>query len=519
MALSLALGLGLQGTPKDYVDVYRSRQKGADAAKAKAAKEEDDRLEPFRKRMISYTGGKYLPMHEKEVMDAEANVYAVLSDNVSNPNYEQVGQTVSNFIGLAQRRQSDRKQFDQAQTTAGNHDPRAIKALENMQDPNEISKATNRMGGSIFVDPATRNVSFNPYAQKDLGEEIGKSLNQENKYDWTNPKASKIMSLGGKKIAVTDLSPQAIIAEKQRVLTDPVLKRNLYREVDSYLDENNINIDTSTPDGEKDYTAAVNTFLDNKIDQISKGLKHIRGADETKGFVVNNYTGDQTNALNPMSPSTTTINVGKNNYPVVIKGYYAPGNYKSMTASGAETFDLNTQESLGTGVLNITYNGVGAAPVATQDVTITRAEIKKASGVDYGKDVEIKKGRIVNSKEAYDYLKSKGLLTAQFTAFGQTDDQQSIYQPANTLTPTQYNALSKDEKANYDSAIAEQNALMKELKSGSKGTPAAAATTTLRPPTVKTIKASDIPAKAKAVNKTVEEYTKLLKQNGVTITN
>jgi hypothetical protein len=511
MALSLALGLGLQGAPKDYVDVYMARQKGKAAAEQKAAEAKAKKLDPYLQRMYRAMGDVVLPKDENLLFEEQADALKTAEGGDLNL----TTQAFSKLMANAAKAKSDYNLVTKIEGYRGadGTTEEILNDIKNTPDRAELATKLNSNPLSTLNVGPDGQLIYNGFKRVDVTKDIFQTLNQSAFYD---PTAQTPIKFGEKNYIAIGLKPEAAQMLTQK-FSSPDFKRSVYAEYGEKLQQLNTPPDFSTPAGVETFKKGAEDFLATKVQEQFPLFSKLVPADMGKGTTIINQMPGAPEDLGSGIAESSVI-VGPFDETVDIVGY-SPKDVTATLSNSGETFNLKTNSRISNaGVVKGTYNTIAAVYTAGKDIKIPSSFFKQF-GVDRP-DLTLPKGAIISNPQLQTYLKEQGDLSANFIAIGRDENTKvPIYRAAKELTATQRGALPKADKERYDAALERLNEFRKNVNSrGSAAKPAAAATK-LAAPKVKTIKSSDIPAKAKASGKSVDEYTKLLKQNGITITN
>jgi hypothetical protein len=490
MALSLALGLGLQGAPKDYVDVYMARQKGKAAAEQKAAEAKAKELEPIKKRLLDISGDDYLPKGKSRVIDSASETLDFAVNNSGD--LAEVAKKFMQTNMLAQEEKNERAMVKKIETDRnyGWIPDNVLNLVRNESDPKKLADLNNNPVSPFKYDETTNKITFNPHVQINITDDISKTLNNPNYYDFTS-KSQTPIRIGQRDMVMVGLKPEAAQLFTQK-LSDPNYRQSVRVEYFENLKNLNTLPDFSTPQGRADFDKGAENFLADKvqgqINNFTKVLSGYRGQPSTFNF---NMGGDQTSPAAPQGGNAVIVKVlgppelanlgDKNNFTGSASGLSgtAAVNYKASLPISGQTFDLQTgKEIKKADIIDATYNQTDAYYTLKKDY--------RYNATPYGKTpnyITLKKGMIIPD-DFIDRAKKEGVADVSVLTFGISNDGRTkFYSPVAFPNQSQLNALSKDERAIYESAIREREALVKGVKSslGGSSKPAAAAPKTAAP--------------------------------------
>lgn len=523
MALSLALGLGLQGAPKDYVDVYMARQKGKAAAEQKAAEAKAKKIDPYLQRMYKAMGDTYLPKDENLIFEEQANALKTAEDGDLNV----ATQAFSRVMANAAKAKSDYNLVTKVEGYRGadGTTEEILNDIKNTPDRAELATKLNSNPLSTFNVGPDGQLVYNGFKRVDVTKDIFQTLNQPAFYDPTL-KSQTPIKFGEKNYIAIGLKPEAAQMLTQK-FSSPDFKRSVYAEYGEKLKQLNTPPDFTTPAGIATFQKGAEDFLATKVQEQFPLFSKLVPADRRQGSTFNIYTGDQ-NKPTPFDIGKTTTKVGFAN-PITgqteiseVTDYFgfSGGNFKFVGAPSGNAYYNNTGKPVNRAdIRNGDYSTFKGRLILTRDIKDKNGDVLYPKGMSVPEDYE-------------KYAIDNGIVKAGIIVEGQVNNE-SFVVDATGLYPNAFSAVSKDEKPQLEESYKQARTKQDELQgwldknSGKNKDPLlwnigkkpAAATTKLATPKVKTIKSSDIPAKAKASGKSVDEYTKLLKQNGITITN
>ena len=480
MALSLALGLGLQGAPKDYVDVYMARQKGKAAAEQKAAEAKAKKIDPYLQRMYKAMGDTYLPKDENLIFEEQANALKTAEDGDLNA----ATQAFSRVMANAAKAKSDYNLVTKVEGYRGadGTTEETLNDIKNTPDRAELATKLNSNPLSTFNVGPDGQLIYNGFKRVDVTKDIFQTLNQSAFYD---PTAQTPIKFGEKNYIAIGLKPEAAQMLTQK-FSSPDFKRSVYAEYGEKLKQLNTPPDFTTPAGIATFQKGADDFLATKVQEQFPLFSKLVPADGRKPSTFNfNMAGNQTSPAAPQGGNAVIVKVlgppelanlgDKNNFTGSASGLSgtAAVNYKASLPISGQTFDLQTgKEIKKADIIDATYNQTDAYYTLKKDYRYNATPYSKTPNY-----ITLKKGMIIPD-DFIDRAKKEGVADVSVLTFGISNDGRTkFYSPVAFPNQSQLNALSKDERAIYESAIREREAFVKGVKSslGGSSKPAAKA--------------------------------------------
>jgi hypothetical protein len=160
MAIGYGLGIGLQGKPKDYVDLAKSREAAKQKYQAdKIKKQGDDVNEAMKSFAAKAPVESVLPANQRAKEEAIARFYKTAMDNVGvdTPNMMQVYQSATQTLSELNDYNEQFKIFKQLEQNPGNYGlfQSDIDAVSKTNDPIELQKKLREGVGGLDFDPQT----------------------------------------------------------------------------------------------------------------------------------------------------------------------------------------------------------------------------------------------------------------------------------------------------------------------------------------------------------------------------
>jgi hypothetical protein len=369
MAIGYGLGIGLQGTPKDYVDIIRSRDAAAAKnAAAKAAREAKklERVERDFIKKISTT--KVLPIHQKIVDEKVAEFNAAMEEEIDNDTQDinrinriatQIGVTM-NELAVAK---SNWDKIGAKATTYG-FTPEEARLLSYESDPNVWVETLDQFGSSLVsFDPTTLKIGLNPIDKyKTVGQIFNEYTNEgtnPDMYDYNNPKGSKVIN--GTKMEIFKINPVFADDFTAQNLTNPSIDVEMTKE---YRVSGKALPQFGTPQ----YINEKTKYLKDKFLELSNNYEkpvQFRPPGQTRVFI--NNTKEQESIGAP------SFDQGSNVYLGQMKSgqnqdynYYGTFSYKTTSFVGgvpSDMYNIDDNSKVTTGGGTLTTSSLHIVPV------------------------------------------------------------------------------------------------------------------------------------------------------------
>lgn len=398
MALGFGLGLGLQGTPKDYVDLVKSREAAKQkAAAAKGAKEQAAAQRLYEK--FTYDLGKVtvLPIHEAERDKIVNEAFSVLESEMESdtPNFNRANLVVTQAKNQLNEIAAQKKAFDAVAVKGSDYGfaPQELQVVGSVSDPKLMNEAISKVGVNTVYDPNTNRFSFSPvFDYKSIDQSFNDYVGKEGRFLFNDESAGTKFkeTVNGKVYKYYGLNPNAQATWVNAQMISPS------SQVDFKRDRRNKGLaipDLATPEGQ----AELRSFLETSYKEKALPLLQRVGTGKSGGI---NISFGNEEPFEPGAVSTEfTDNKmgGKNNltwgsfgsFPVKTEGVSkVQTNFRNATS--LNDIDVSTG-TLKTGNADI-------AIVASRDIEI-KAGTQKGT---------IKKGEVV-PKEIQKYTKPDDL--------------------------------------------------------------------------------------------------------------
>jgi hypothetical protein len=473
MAIGYGLGIGLQGTPKDYVDIIRSRDaaaaKNAAAKAAREAKNLERAQEAFTRKLATT---KVLAIHQKTVDDLTAQFYDAVDKEADNdtPNINEINRLATEIGNKMNELAVTKSNWERIGKDAIAYGLTAEEAglLSFESDPAVWEETLKKSGsGLVGFDPTTRQVVINAQkGYKPVGQIFNEYTNEganDNIYDYTKPVATS--SRAGSKIEIFGVNPAVADAFAAQNLDNPFIDRDMFVE---YRNKGKSLPQIGTPD----YATAKATYLKDKFNELSKNFqleRETRPAGQYKTTIINTPAQKAVGAPSYDKQTNTYLGGIKTG---VSDGYNVYGSFVSDLAAsipgipyGAVSLDDHERVSgsLGTASTSTLY----IVPVFKAD---TPSKILDKTG----SPITFKKGEIVpvsmedSQKNNLEY-KMVGIGIVE-PAAGSNATAISMQLPASSTIQAIKAKLSEQEKAAFERHIDDMNNTVNKLnKSISSG--------------------------------------------------
>lgn len=269
MALGFGLGLGLQGTPKDYVDLVKSREAAKQkAALAKGAKEQAAAQRLYEK--FTYDLGKVtvLPIHEAERDKIVNDTFAVLESEMESdtPNFNRANLVVTQARNQLNEIAAQKKAFDAVAVKGSDYGfaPQELQVVGSVSDPKQMNEAISKVGVNTFYDPNTNRFSFSPvFDYKPTDQSFNEYVAKEGRFLFNDASAGTKFkeTINGKQYTYYGLNPNAQDAWVNAQMISPS------SQVDFKRDRRNKGLaipDLATPEGQGELRSFLETSYKEK---------------------------------------------------------------------------------------------------------------------------------------------------------------------------------------------------------------------------------------------------------------
>lgn len=273
MAIGFGLGLGLQGTPKDYVDLVKSREAAKQkAAAAKGAKDQAALQRQYERWTYSNKDRLFLPIQQEPADVIIQGVLDAFDEGLSSdtPNFTKINSKVAqaqiqlnNFV--AQKKYID--EINQDPYKRG-FTPQAMQVVTTERDPEKFAEQMSKVGVGFSFDKNSRNIGFaalTDFPSNTVDKQLEGYLKNlgESAYDPREIKA--VNDVKGTRYEYYGLAKQAKDGFMSAALQNPGSRR----EFEMMYQSNNPDkplIDVTTPEG----FTAFNDYLNNKYDTYTE---------------------------------------------------------------------------------------------------------------------------------------------------------------------------------------------------------------------------------------------------------
>lgn len=379
MALGYGLGLGLQGTPKDYVEVARSREAAKqkyDLEKMKKSSEDIDRMvKELRAKTYDKT---VLPVHEKAKERAFAEALLTIESNLENPNRLLVDKATTKAISDINNYHSQFNIFKQIQQNPGNYGiaPEDVEVFTEESDPQRIAERLNNGVGSISFDPNTNFISIKKLGKYQPASQQVSNYVKENAdfifYDKERGAPQKTTILGTE-VNYFGMAPEA----KDMFLRSALVGDNFESNRREYRRDKLTRGEVPEPQGSPEEFDAVVNYVSGIYDQAASTLLKDERFRQSKGITINNLIGDRTEEQPGTPDFNPRTNVILSSNPAFPNGteYTALGTYsipqsKFLTSVPVYARNTNTGEKIKSSQGEFRNGAIQIVPLTKQARTL-----------------------------------------------------------------------------------------------------------------------------------------------------
>jgi hypothetical protein len=393
MAIGYGLGIGLQGTPKDYVDIIRSRDAAAAKnAAAKAAREAKklERVEQDFIRTLSTT--KVLPVQQKIVNEKLAEFNTALNEEVDSdtPNINRLNMLATNFGVTMNELAVTKSYWDDISKDATAYGLTAEEAglLSYESDPGVWDETLKQFGsGRVTFDPTTLQVVVNPIkGYKTVGQIFNEYTNEgtnPDMYDYTQEIGTK--RVADHTVKIYAIKPEFADTFAIQNITNPSIDVEMTKEYRALGK-------TLPPIGTPQYIDEKTKYLQGKFDELSKPFQRAEKYSKGPQYVTNVNTGQQEAIGAPSFEIKSNVYLdGADNYNTY--GSFTSKEAKITGGTGSGTYNLNTHDRLTTGTAGMSTTSLYIVPVFKKNTTSGIYLTK--SGVPSKKPITFNAGEIV----------------------------------------------------------------------------------------------------------------------------
>ena len=345
MAIGFGLGLGLQGTPKDYVDLVKSREAAKQkAAAAKGVKEQAAAQRLYEK--FTYDLGKVtvLPIHEAERDKIVNEAFSVLESEMESdvPNFNRANLVVTQARNQLNEIAAQKKSFDSFAVKGSDYgfSPQELQTVGSISDPKQMNDAISKVGVNTVYDPNTNRFSFSPvFDYKPIDQSFNEYVGKKGKFLFNDASAGTKYKeiINGKAYTYYGLNPDSQAAWVNAQMISPS------SQVDFKNDRRNKGLaipNLATPEGQGE----LKTFLESSYKEKALPLLERVG------------TG---------KPGEFNVNIGG-------EDEYKPGKVST-------SFTVNRMG----GNLGFTWGSFGSFPVDTEGVGKVQTNLRNATTLEY----------------------------------------------------------------------------------------------------------------------------------------
>lgn len=273
MAIGFGLGIGLQGTPKDYVDLVKSREAAkTKAAAAKQAKDQAAVQRLYEKFTYSNKDRSFLPIHQEPADVIIQGVLDTFDEGLSSdsPNYTQIYSKVAQAQSQLNNFVAQKKYIDEINQDPYKRGftPQAMQVVTTERDPKRFSEQMSKVGVGFSFDENSRNLGFaalTDFPSNTVDKQLEGYFQKlgESAYDPREIKA--VNDVKGTRYEYYGLAKQAKDAFMSASLQNPGSRR----EFEMVYQSNNPDkplVNVTTPEG----LTAFNDYLNNKYDTYTE---------------------------------------------------------------------------------------------------------------------------------------------------------------------------------------------------------------------------------------------------------
>lgn len=386
MAIGFGLGLGLQGTPKDYVDLVKSREAAKQkAAAAKLAKEQAASQRLYEK--FTYDIGKVtvLPIHEAE-RDAIVNetfdgLQKLMEADVID--FNQANRLTVDARSRLSELSAQKKYADNFAVKGADYgfNPQEIQSVYAISDPKMMQEAISKVGINTAYDPTTNRFAFSPvFDYKPISKSFEEYVaGKQAEYLFNNKETGKKMRevINGKVYEYYGLNPDA----QNAWVNSQIINQS--SRVDFIRDRKSKGMaipDLNTPEGQGE----LKSYLNNTYAELSKPLLERVGTGPRGEFNIN-IGGEQEYKPGRVSTAFTLNKIGGD---------------RNLSWGSFGTFPVDTEGvgKVATNLRNVnTLQPISATTgtfkTGTADLAIVAA--KKMTLTIDGQNIQIERGEVI----------------------------------------------------------------------------------------------------------------------------
>jgi hypothetical protein len=441
MAIGFGLGIGLQGTPKDYVDLVKSREAAkAKAAAAKGAKEQAAAQRLYEKWTYDLGKATVLPIHEPDRDKIVNDTFAVLESEMQSdtPNFNRANLVTTQARNQLNELAAQKKSFDNFAVKGSDYGftPQEIAAVGSISDPKQMQEALSQYGVATGYDAASNRFSFNPDLNyKPIDQRFTDYVGDNNDFLFTDKLPKMTENVNGTTIEYLALNPNT---------EDAFVQSNLNNN-STFYDFKKYKLQMKEPMpvfNSPEYFQQVDGFLRSTYRTLSKPLARERATRPQTSFNFGGGAGDTTPEVGKFSNNFRSLNYGGDrqlsytsygSFPLSgQRSIPIPTNYRNI-------FTLNLEPG---SQANLTQGTVELAEVAKRDFTLQ---------LPNGEYKEYKKGEVIptewlNKQSNPDYFVEVGLLVTGTSRTGEKGSAQQVAFSGGTQDSFTSNYMKEGEK-------------------------------------------------------------------------
>lgn len=458
MAIGYGLGLAFQGTPKDYVELVKSKQAAQQKAALNKATKDAARLQRTYDDFIRQVGtSSVLPINEKDVMN-ELNTFRTVMDaetEKDSPDFNTVTQAATQAVFNIKQMAAKKKAWDPIRPNAIKYGftPEEVAAIDSETDPVKLQEILSKNGSSLVnYDPTTNAISFTPVSDfKPLGESLEDFFKVNSGQIFNTPETGKQTKIDKTNILYYGVDPNTKSIFVTENLNTPSANVNF----ETALRRSGQPIPQRNTD---EYLIKQTEFLGNAFEADAKN-RYKREKIGSGGGININIGGDKETAPGTAFIGDQDINYGPSilGLSVRTKASYTVADASSLSGVPTNTRNLTTMDYLDEPSATFNTATVYVAPVFTSGYT---AEYK-------GQKMSFKKGEVV-PRQIQEAVKKDGKLVYDKVGWGTINIPSGAQGVPVQIPPSQtvnsmYNKLGESEKAQLEAEINKLNAQIEKL--------------------------------------------------------
>jgi hypothetical protein len=440
MAIGYGLGLAFQGTPKDYVELVKSKQAAQQKAALTKATKDAARLQRTYDNFMRQVGtSNVLPINERGVQDALSEFDMVMEQqaDADEKDFNAVTQAATQSVFKIKQLAANKKAWDSIRTNAVKYGftPEEVAAIDVETDPVKLQTLLNEKGsGLINYDPTTNAISFTPVSDfKPLGESLGEFFTNYSGQIFNTPQKGKQTKIDKTNILYYGVDPNTKSIFVNENLNTPSA---------------NVNFETALrrsgqpiPQTQDEYLIKQTEFLGNAFEEGAKNRYKREKIGSGGGINITIGGKDE------VTPGAAYIgqfdfNYGPESSTYKVNGYgsYAISDVSKTSFVASNMRNIKTLDPLTSRGGKFTSGENIIAPLFNKEVTLN---------ID-GKNRTFKKGEMVESSFE-EQQKKAGNVTYGLTSVGTfipsgSNSEILVQIPSSSSLTQTYFALGKDEK-------------------------------------------------------------------------